>query len=133
MFQAPRSRTTVPTRALVVSRPFATSVLTLSRSTGRDTPEHRGEFGIAGQPRPLGIASGDDVDADAAGDFRMIGMRAPGGNDDETRCHAVAPALPSAERRAIAIIACCRAMKANSRIPVTILVHQLDSVPSKVM
>ena len=38
MFQAPRSRTTVPTRALVVSRPLATSVFTLSRSTGRDTP-----------------------------------------------------------------------------------------------
>ena len=38
MFQAPRSRTTVPTRVLVVSSPLATSVFTLSRSTGRDTP-----------------------------------------------------------------------------------------------
>ncbi len=38
MFQAPRSRTTVPTRALVVSSPFATRVLTLSRNTGRETP-----------------------------------------------------------------------------------------------
>ncbi|MCP2102695.1 UNVERIFIED_ORG: hypothetical protein J2R75_002681 [Bradyrhizobium elkanii] len=38
MFQAARSRTTVPTRALVVSSPLATRVFTLSRSTGRDTP-----------------------------------------------------------------------------------------------
>ena len=133
MFQAPRSRTTVPTRALVREQAFGNQRLDAFAQHRPRYPEHRGEFGVAGQPRPLGIAAGDDVDADAAGDFRMIGMRAPGGNDDKTRCHAVAPALPSAERRAIAIIACCRAMKANSRIPVTILVHQLDSVPSKVM
>ncbi len=39
MFQAARSRTTVPTRDLVESRPLATSVFTLSRSTGRETPK----------------------------------------------------------------------------------------------
>ena len=46
-------------------------------------PEHRDEFGVAGQPRPLGITAGDDVDANAAGHFGMIGMRAPGGDDDK--------------------------------------------------
>jgi hypothetical protein len=39
----------------------------------------------------------------------------------------------AAERRAIAIIACCGAMKANSRIPVTIFVPQFESVPSIVV
>jgi hypothetical protein len=47
--------------------------------------------------------------------------------------HDFAPALLAAERRAMAIIACCRAMKANSRIPVTIFVHQFESVPSIVV
>ena len=67
MFQATRSRTTVPTRALVVSRPLATSVLTLSRNTGRDTAEHRDHFGIAGQARSLRVAAGNDVNADRTG------------------------------------------------------------------
>ena len=47
--------------------------------------------------------------------------------------HDFAPALLTAERRAMAIVTGCRAMKANSGIPVTIFVHQFESVPSIVM
>jgi hypothetical protein len=94
-------------------------------------PKHRDEFSIAGQPRSGGVTAIDD--ADAARHFRMIGMGTSGGNDDEARCHGLVPALPTVKRRAMAIIACCRTMKANSGIPVKIFVHQLESVPSKVI
>src|ERR1700730_5063792 len=96
-------------------------------------PKHRGEFGIAGQSHPLGVAASDDVDADAARHLRVVGVGTSRGNDHKVRCHGFAPALLAADRRARAMIACCRAMKANSRMPVTIFVHQLESVPSKVM
>ena len=108
MFQAPRSRTTVPTRALVVSSPLATSVLTLSRSTGRDTPNIAISSASPGRRAPFGIAAGDDVDADAAGDLRVVGMGAPRRDDDDARGHDLtdscafrAPAGAPARRMAL--------------------------------
>ncbi len=54
MFQAARSRTTVPTRALVVRSPLATSVLTLSRRTGRDTRKAASNSPSPGSLAPAG-------------------------------------------------------------------------------
>ena len=96
--------------------------------------EHRRQFGIARQAAAFGVTAGDDVDADAAGNLGVVGMRAPRRDDDKPGGHDLrTPALRGPARRAMPSMACCRAMKAKSRIPVTILVHQLDKVPSKLM
>ena len=95
--------------------------------------EHRNHLGITRQARSLGVAAGDDVDADRAGHFRMVGVSPARRDDDDARRHVAAPARFAAGRRASATSPCCKAMKANSSTPVAILVHQLDSVPSKLM
>lgn len=95
--------------------------------------EHRDHLGIARQACPLRVTAGDDVDADRAGHLRVIGVGPARRDDDNARGHVAAPALLAAGRRASATSPCCKAMKANSSTPVAILVHQLDSVPSKLM
>ena len=96
--------------------------------------EHRREFGIARQAAAFGVTAGDDVDADAAGNLGVVGMRAPRRDDDKPGRHDLrTPALRGPARRAMPSMACCRPMKAKRRTPVTILVHQLDKVPSKLM
>ena len=96
--------------------------------------KHRGELGIARKAAAFGVAAGNDVDADAAGNLGVVGMRALRRDDDKPGRHDFwTPALRGPARRATPSMACCRAMKAKRRTPVTILVHQLDRVPSKLM
>jgi len=82
MFQAARSAHDGPDPRLGVSRPLAPASSRSPQHRPRHT-EHRGELGIARHPRPLRVATSDDVDTDRTGDFGVIGMRSFG---RETRC-----------------------------------------------
>src|SRR2546429_8785 len=105
-----------------------------ARSPSAKPTESEASCRIARQAAAFGVTAGDDVDADAAGNLGVVGMRAPHRDDDKPGRHDFwTPALRGPARRAMPSMACCRAMKAKRRTPVTILVHQLDKVPSKLM
>ena len=98
MFQAERSLTRVPTPALALSSPLADSVLTLSRSTVRETLNIAVSSASRGSGVPSAIAADDDVDPDGARHFQLAGMAAARRNHDEIGGHG---ALGSTWRPAI--------------------------------
>jgi len=102
--------------------------------------EARLQFGVAGQQVALGDLAGDDGAAELVDHVGVAGAwRAPAyGVLEQTHQGTAFPVVKRRRRPGRSAAEAhtrtfCSRMKANSKRPMTILVHQLDRVPSKMM